>query len=142
MLCGIVKRYCLLIVRSAFHYVSRVQADQAAPLKMRAGLQAPLGQRAELRLLSAATSPSLAREDATPLQAASDASPSLTSEDATALHAARNGLRKIIMAQPSPLSALSRAPKSWWRRSGRIRFESKRLGQGKTSAAVMSVRSW
>ena len=25
MLCGIVKRYCLLIVRSAFHYVSRVQ---------------------------------------------------------------------------------------------------------------------
>ena len=94
MLCGIVKRYCLLIVRSAFHYVSRVQADQAAPLKMRAGLQAPLGQRAELRLLSAATSPSLAREDATPLQAASDASPSLTSEDATALHAARNGLRK------------------------------------------------
>jgi hypothetical protein len=49
---------------------------------------------------------------------------------------------KIIMAQPSPLSALSRGPKSWSRRSGRIRFECKRLGQGKSLAAVMSVRSW
>ena len=98
-------------------------------------------------------SPSVATENATPLQAASDASPSLTSADATALHAARNGLRepvtiasaetigkdqtagsdppdhqlvtryvqnrdlvdwaifvgKIIMAQPTPLSALSTA---------------------------------
>ena len=50
-------------------------------------------------------------------------------------------LGKIIMAQPSPLSALSRGPKSCWRRSGKIRFERKRLGQGKSSAAVMSVRS-
>ena len=48
---------------------------------------------------------------------------------------------KIIMAQPSPLSALSRANESWSRRSGRIRFECKRLGQGKSLAAVMSVRS-
>ena len=48
---------------------------------------------------------------------------------------------KIIMAQPSPLSALSSGQESWWRRSGRMRFECKRLGQGKSSAAVMSVRS-
>ena len=46
---------------------------------------------------------------------------------------------KIIMAQPSPLLALS-SPKSRWPRSGRIRFECKRLGQGKSLAAVMSVR--
>jgi Adenylate and Guanylate cyclase catalytic domain len=38
-----------------------------------------------------------------------------------------------------PLLALSR-PKSSWPRSGRIRFECKRLGQGKSLAAVMSVR--
>jgi len=49
-----------------------------------------------------------------------------------------------IMSPPSPLSALSRGPRSRWRRSGRMRFECtlgqfecERLGQGKSSAAVM-----
>ena len=60
-----------------------------------------------------------------------------------------NGLRLRIlrdnqalsrMSPPSPLSALSRGPRSRWRRSGRMHFECKRLGQGKSAAAVMSVR--
>ena len=43
------------------------------------------------------------------------------------------------VGKPQPPSALSR-PKSWWPRSGRIRFECKRLGQVKSLAAVMSVQ--
>src|ERR1700733_9632419 len=44
-------------------------------------------------------------------------------------HLISTGYLSLDMAHPpSPLLALSR-PKSWWPRSGRIRFECKRLGQ-------------
>ena len=52
------------------------------------------------------------------------------------VHRARMGLRCLTVRVSDRIVR----PKSWWRRSGRIRFECKRLGQGKSFAAGVSVR--